>query len=60
MGDTTTMGSSVAPPDEELTDDQIQKLLLEAENRLRGSDTQIAPADDAASLRYAVLASNPC
>jgi hypothetical protein len=61
MGDTTTMGSSVPSQEEvELTDDQIQQLLLEAENRLRGSDTQIAPVDDAASLRYAVLVSNSC
>ncbi|GLI82035.1 dTDP-fucopyranose mutase [Penicillium ochrochloron] len=58
MGDTTTMGSSVAPPEEELTDDQIQQLLLEAENRLRGSDTQIAPVDDAASLRIPKLSTS--
>ena len=57
MADTTTMRSSVSPQEEdELTDDQIQQLLLEAENRLRGSDTQIALADDVASLRYAVHA----
>jgi hypothetical protein len=59
MGDTITMGSSVPSQEEvELTDDQIQQLLLEAENRLRGSDTQIAPADDVASLRYAVHATD--
>lgn len=59
MGDTITMGSSVPSQEEvELTDDQIQQLLLEAENRLRGSDTQIAPADAVASLRYAVHATD--
>lgn len=61
MGDTATMGSSVPPQEEvELTDDQIQQLLLEAENRLRGSDIQITPADDVASIRCAALASNLC
>jgi hypothetical protein len=58
MGDSTTMGSSVPLQEEvELTDDQIQQLLLEAENRLRGSDSQLTPVDDVASLRYAVPAS---
>ncbi|KAF3403625.1 rRNA-processing protein fcf2 [Penicillium rolfsii] len=52
------MGSSVAPQEEELTDDQIQQLLLEAENRLRGSDTQVAPVDDAASLRIPKLSTS--
>lgn len=61
MGDSTTMGSSGPLQEEvELTDDQIQQLLLEAENRLRGSDNQITPVDDAASLRYAVTASYLC
>ncbi|KAJ5449629.1 uncharacterized protein N7458_006078 [Penicillium daleae] len=53
------MGSSVPSQEEvELTDDQIQQLLLEAENRLRGSDTQIAPADDVASLRIPKLSTS--
>ncbi|KAJ5358547.1 uncharacterized protein N7496_010960 [Penicillium cataractarum] len=59
MGDSITMGSSVPPQDEvELTDDQIQQLLLEAENRLRGSDTQVTPVDDVASLRIPKLATS--
>lgn len=41
------------PHDEvDLTDDQIQELLLEAEGRLRGSDVQLTPDSDVASLRY--------
>jgi hypothetical protein len=41
-------------PQEEvdLTDDQIQQLLLEAEGRLRGSDVQLAQDLDITSLRY--------
>jgi hypothetical protein len=43
---------SVQPQDEvDLTDEQIQQLLLEAEGRLRGSDTQSTELD-IGSLRY--------
>lgn len=43
---------SVQPQDEvDLTDEQIQQLLLEAEGRLRGPDTQSTELD-IASLRY--------
>lgn len=56
-----TMRSSAPPQEEvELTDDQIQQLLLEAENRLRGSDNQVALADDVASIRYAADNNNLC
>ncbi|KAJ5092250.1 Fcf2 pre-rRNA processing [Penicillium alfredii] len=45
--------NTVSPQDEvDLTDAQIQQLLLEAENRLRGPNNQVTPAD-ATSLRYA-------
>jgi hypothetical protein len=44
---------SVQPQDEvDLTNEQIQQLLLEAEGRLRGPDTQSTELD-IASLRYA-------
>jgi hypothetical protein len=39
---------------QELTDDQIQQLLLEAEARLRGS--AVTPVDDLASIRIPKLA----
>ena len=39
--------------DQDLSDDQIQQLLLEAESRLRGSDTQLTQNLDANSLKYA-------
>jgi hypothetical protein len=39
---------------QDLTDDQIQQLLLEAENRLRGSE--VTQADDLASIRIPKLA----
>lgn len=48
----THMEVKVQPQDEvDLTDDQIQQLLLEAEGRLRGSDVQVAQVSDVASLR---------
>jgi hypothetical protein len=37
---------------EDLTDDQIQQLLLEAETRLRGPNTLSTQTDDLASIRY--------
>lgn len=37
---------------EDLTDDQIQQLLLEAETRLRGSNALSSQIDDLASLKY--------
>ncbi|KAJ5554520.1 hypothetical protein N7513_004479 [Penicillium frequentans] len=46
------------PHDEvDLTDDQIQQLLLEAEGRLRGSDVQLTPDSDVTSLRIPKLSS---
>lgn len=50
MADSTCIG--VSPQD--LTDDQIQQLLLEAENRLRGPQA-VAPVDDLASIRIPKL-----
>lgn len=48
----TQVEVNVQPHDEvDLTDDQIQQLLLEAEGRLRGSDVQIAQDSDVTSLR---------
>ncbi|KAJ5966046.1 hypothetical protein N7481_012760 [Penicillium waksmanii] len=50
---------SVQPQDEvDLTDEQIQQLLLEAEGRLRGPDTQSTELD-IASLRYASNTQQP-
>lgn len=47
-------GPSVQPQDEvDLTDDQIQQLLLEAEGRLRGPVVSSTEDPDASSLRYA-------
>lgn len=40
---------------EDLTDDQIQQLLLEAETRLKGSNALTTQTDDLASLRYGNL-----
>ncbi|KAF7714122.1 rRNA-processing protein [Penicillium ucsense] len=39
------MGSTPPQEDVELSDDQIQQLLLEAEGRLGGTSTQVAPVD---------------
>ncbi|KAJ5675897.1 hypothetical protein N7462_008794 [Penicillium macrosclerotiorum] len=56
MVDTTHVESGIQPHDEaDLTDDQIQQLLLEAEGRLRGSNGQLVPDLDAASLRIPKL-----
>ncbi|KAJ5166504.1 uncharacterized protein N7482_005285 [Penicillium canariense] len=56
---TTDIEANVPPQEDvDLTDDQIQQLLLEAEARLRGSDTQIAQANDAASLRIPKLSAS--
>jgi hypothetical protein len=50
--DSTHVEINVQSQDEmDLTDDQIQQLLLEAEGRLRGSGAQLAPDSDVASLR---------
>jgi len=46
-------GPSVQPQDEvDLTDDQIQQLLLEAEERLRGPAVSTTQDPEAAPLRY--------
>lgn len=50
MADSTSVEAS--PQD--LTDDQIQQLLLEAETRLRGPNA-VAPVDDLASIRIPKL-----
>ncbi|KAJ5921553.1 Fcf2 pre-rRNA processing [Penicillium verhagenii] len=43
---------NVQPQEEvDLTDDQVQQLLLEAESRLRGSDLQLVQDSDIASIR---------
>lgn len=53
MVDSTHVEVNVQPQEEvDLSDDQIQQLLLEAEGRLRGSDVQVAHEFDSASLRY--------
>jgi hypothetical protein len=44
--------STCVDAQEDLTDDQIQQLLLEAETRLRGSNALSTQNEDAASLRY--------
>ncbi|KAJ5936465.1 Fcf2 pre-rRNA processing [Penicillium verhagenii] len=47
----THVEANVQPQEEvDLTDDQIQQLLLEAESRLRGSDLQLVQDSDIASL----------
>lgn len=49
-------GPSVQSQDEvDLTDDQIQQLLLEAEGRLRGPVVSTTQDLDAASLRYVTI-----
>lgn len=50
-----------AQPQEEidLSDDQIQQLLLEAEGRLRGSDVQPTQGSDPTSFRYPYFAFLP-
>ncbi|KAJ5658051.1 uncharacterized protein N7484_001700 [Penicillium longicatenatum] len=56
--DSTRVEINVQSQDEmDLTDDQIQQLLLEAEGRLRGSGAQLAPDSDVASLRIPKLSS---
>lgn len=40
---------------EDLTDDQIQQLLLEAETRLKAPNALSNQVDDLASLRYGTL-----
>lgn len=51
---TSTVVTSVQPLDEvDLTDEQIQQLLLEAEGRLRGPLVQTAQGTEGAALRYA-------
>jgi hypothetical protein len=53
MVDLTHAGPSVQPQEEvDLTDDEIQQLLLEAEGRLRGPVVSTTQDFDAASLRY--------
>lgn len=42
----------VSDVQEDLTDDQIQQLLLEAETRLKGLNAPSTQIDDLASLRY--------
>ncbi|KAJ5127528.1 Fcf2 pre-rRNA processing [Penicillium atrosanguineum] len=58
MVDLVHTGPSVQPQDEvDLTDDQIQQLLLEAEGRLRGPVVSNSQDLDAASLRIPKLSS---
>lgn len=45
MVDSTPYTGAQPQDGQELTDDQIQKLLLEAEGRLRGLDTQNTDAN---------------
>lgn len=53
MVDLTHAGPSVQPQEEvDLTDEEIQQLLLEAEGRLRGPVVSTTHDFDAASLRY--------
>jgi hypothetical protein len=53
MVDLTHAGPSVQPQEEvDLTDEEIQQLLLEAEGRLRGPVVSTTQDFDAASLRY--------
>lgn len=49
----TLVEPTVQPQDEvDLTDEQIQQLLLEAEGRLRGPDVQSTQELDITSMRY--------
>lgn len=51
MADSTRVEATAKPQEEvDLTDDQIQQLLLEAEGRLRGSNA-LTTQDDADALR---------
>lgn len=53
MVESACTGPSVQSQSEvDLTDDQIQRLLVEAESRLRDPDVQLTKDSDAASLRY--------
>lgn len=56
MAEPTTTKVEAQPQEEiDLSDDQIQQLLLEAEGRLRGSDVQLAQGSDPTSFRYLYL-----
>ena len=59
MVESTYSEVKVQPQDEvDLTEDQIQQLLLEAEDRLRGSNVQLTHNPDTTSLRYFRLLSS--
>lgn len=50
---TSTGGSRVQPQDEvDLTDEQIQQLLREAEDRLRGPNAQTFKSTEDAAFKY--------
>lgn len=59
MSDTTVMASTPSQEEVDLSDDQIQQLLLEAESRLRGTTTQITPVD-ISSIKYVALSTFLC